>query len=238
MKTDAAVLLGLIEEMQSGFPASDKATYTTLWQFNKKNSGDFNVMLIVGDCCGRLRGFIELIPKTTDAHKQAFLSAIKTFEDNFNLKNMGIPWKQFLDQLSNPVHVQALHFLDYMVQSQEFWRSREVDVVDADSLLDELQEFVYKMSIPEYLKGILKNDIAKLRYILKNYERFGEQDYWEKFQKVTGLFGSLLTTLDDEARAQASPVLNKMIQRVTTGISVGANVMQIATGIIGFLPKA
>ena len=237
MKTDAAVLLSLVGELSSAVPSNDKAAYAMLAEFNKKNSQEFNVMSLVYDSCGRLRTFVELIPNTTEAHKSSFHSAIKSFENSFGLANLGISWKQFLANLGNPMHVQSLHFLDYMIQSQPFWKEREVDVSDAVGLLDELEGVISEIKIPEYLKGVLQNDIVKLKYILANYERFGEQDYWEKFQKITGLFGSVFTTLDDAAREQASPVMTKMIGRVVQGMSISADVLQIATAASALLPR-
>jgi len=197
MKTDAVVLLELIEEIREKHPANDKATYTMLAAFQKDAKG-INIISLINECCGRLRQFVDIIPNTTEVHRIAFVSAIKNFEDTFSVRNMGVVWRQFLEQLENPKHNQALHFLDYLIQSQPFWKQRELNLPDVASLLDELENVISKIDVPPYLKSIIKSDIAKLRYILKNYDRFGEQDYWSKFQKVTGLFGSIYTTLDDE----------------------------------------
>lgn len=150
---------------------------------------------------------------------------------------MGMAWRQFLDQLENQKHNQALHFLDYLIHSQSFWKKRALDASDAGGLLDELENAIVNMEIPIYLKSLLKSDITKLRYILQNCEKFGEQDYWSKFQKMTGLFGSIYTTLDTDAREQAAPVLNKMIRRVVATVSVSADLTQLAPVAFGLLPK-
>jgi hypothetical protein len=237
-KTDAAVLFDLIGEMQKGLPSNEQPAYVMLAQFNERNGGSFDVIALVYACCGRLRQFVEMIPNTTAVHKKSFLSAITTFENNFALKNMGLAWKTFLANIQNPVHVQALHFLDYMVQSQPFWRTRSIDVQDVEELLNQLAQVIEQTNLPDYLKSIVLNDIEKLRVIIKNYNRFGEQDYWEKFQKLTGLFGSIYTTLDEKAREQAQPVLAKMIRRITTGVSISADLATLATTAFVLLPRA
>lgn len=181
MKTDAAVLLSLLEELKDAFPGSQETVYKSLSTFNDRQGEDFNVISVVNDCCGRLRKFIDLIPNTTSIHQSSFLNAVKGFENNFRLRNMGISWQQFLTSIQQPTHTQALHFLDYMVQSQEFWKTRNVDVDDAGELLSALEELISKLPIPEFVKGMLRNDIQKLKTVLNNYEKFGEQDYWDKF---------------------------------------------------------
>ncbi|WP_425991244.1 hypothetical protein [Afipia sp. DC4300-2b1] len=237
MKTDAAVLLDLIKEMSAAVPANADPTYGALHAFNKSQQGEFDVIVVVNDSCGRLRRFIDLIPDTTDVHRGAFLSAIKAFENNFSLKNMGLPWKQFLGNIQTATHTQALHFLDYMIQSQSFWKGRRVEVDDAMELLGLLEAFLSELQVPDFIRGILLNDIAKLRVVLANYEKFGEQDYWDKFQKLTGLFGSIYTTLDENARQQATPIMQRMIQRVTGGLSISADVAQLATTAFALLPR-
>lgn len=240
MKTDAAVLLGLIEEMAASLPPSDAATYNVLSQFDGRTGEDFSTISVVKDSCGRLRKFVDLIPNTTQVQRAAFILAIKNFESNFSLKSMGTSWKQFLANVKTESHIQTLNFLDYMIQSQDTWKIREIDVEDAQDLLAELNEMIKQLSIPDYLKGVLYGDIFKLQLILKNYERFGEQDYWEKFQKLTGLFGSIHTTLDSEAQSQAQPLVAKLIGKVTGSLSVTADVAQlaqVAPTIFGLLPK-
>jgi hypothetical protein len=237
MKTDAAVLVGLIAEMQSAMPPDDTATYKSLSTFDKKNGNGFATITVVNDCCARLRTAIELIPNTTDVHKKSFLSAVGTFESNFSLGNMGISWKQFLSNISTPVHTQALHFLDFILQSQEFWKSRQIDIRDVSELLDELETFIKNSDMPDFLRSLLQNDVAKLRFILANHEKFGEQDYWEKFQKLTGLFGAIYMTLDENAREQGRPLIQRMFRNVIVGVSVSADFAQLITTIMPMLPR-
>jgi hypothetical protein len=237
MKTDAAVLVSLITEMQNVMPPDETATYKSLSNFDKKNGNGFATITIVNDCCGRLRNAIELIPNTTDVHKKSFLSAVGTFESNFSLGNMGISWKQFLSNISTPVHTQALHFLDFILQSQEFWKSRQINVEDASELLDALEEFIKDSKIPEFLRSLLQNDIAKIRFILANHGKFGEQDYWDKYQKLTVLFSAIYMTLDENAREQGRPLVQRMFRNVITGISVSADLAQLITAVMPLLPR-
>jgi hypothetical protein len=215
----------------------DGATYKALAAFDKRDAHGFGIISIVSDCCGRLRTAIELIPNTTKVHKQSFLSAVETFESNFSLRNMGLAWKQFLTNISTPVHLQALHFLDFIVQSQEFWKSRQIDAEDVSELLNALEKFIEQSEIPDFLRALLRNDITKLRFILANHEKFGEQDYWDKFQKLTGLFGAIYMTLNEDAREQGKPLIQRMFQKVILGVSISADVAQLVTTFAPMLPR-
>ena len=237
MKTDAVVLLDLIDELRTKVPQTDQHAYGILASFNTKNGEEYNVTSFVNACCERLREIVNLLPDTTEKHRASFLSAIKSFEGSFGLGNMGMPWKQLFAKIESQVHTQAFHHLDFIIQSQGSWRARKIDAKEATEILDELETVIEQMNFPDYLRGVLKNEIAKMRFIISNFEKFGEQDYWDRFQKITGLFGSLYMSLDENARKQAAPILTKMIDRVTKGMAITADALQIASPFLAMLPK-
>jgi hypothetical protein len=78
MKTDAVVLLELIDELRTKHPASDKTTYTVLAAF-QKGTKEINVTSFINECCGRLREFIEIIPDTTEVHRNSFFFSSQKF---------------------------------------------------------------------------------------------------------------------------------------------------------------
>jgi hypothetical protein len=233
MKTDAAVFLTLVEDMAAAFPPSTAPTHDTLSKFQQKSGT--NVMFLVSGGSERLRQYVNVLPKMTEGQRYSALSAITNFEQVFSFGNLGGQWNNFLARAQQ--QVQALHFIDYIISSQEHWQTRSIDPDNALNLFDELEQVISNSNMPSHLQALIRNDIDRLRYILKNYDKFGEQDYWEKFQSVTGLFGSLFQSLDDTSREKAAPVLKTMIHRVVASLSVSADIAQLATTAFALLPR-
>ncbi|MCY1644849.1 hypothetical protein [Methylorubrum sp. SL192] len=231
-KTDAAVLIDLIEDLREKKPSTHTlVAYQALQGYNSSIGNGFDIIRTVFESCGRMHSYVELLPRLKQGNKSSFHAAIKNFESAFSLGNMGTRWDEFLNNLMQPVHIQALNFLDHLVSAQDFWVHRRIEPSDAEELIADLESFIKDSTLPDHCRSIILNDLIKMRFIIANIEKFGEQDYWDKFERVTGLFGSMHLSLNEKEQKKAQSLLARLINKINQAVSFSSNATTIAQGV-------
>lgn len=230
MKNDAAVLFGIIQILSAYTPQDTQPAFAVLHRYNSSQPTKTDIIFAIQSSCQTLRHTVTMFPNSNEAQQRYFLGAIQAIESSVSLGNMGQQWNGFINNLNLEANKQSLTFLDYLISNSALSKLSSTENDDElQSHLNELAALVEKSSLNEYARSLIKLEIDKILTIFQTADKFGAQDFWDRYQKLTGLMCSQFELLNDIEKDEMKPVLSQMFRSVGNAMAPYSNYVTVGT---------
>ncbi|WFU02297.1 hypothetical protein QA648_00490 [Rhizobium sp. CB3171] len=187
--------------------------------------------------CYSIRDDVRTIPMQKETVRASWLSCIEAFSKVFDANNFGSPTHQVFANHFSGRNLEILDAISERFQITGVKESTPAEMEEALSAVREvIKEFQKAEKLDARIAAVLSHYLQQIETVFRHTEDFGDETFWKVYKEIFATFMQvhpIIAGLDngDEIASKIKVVWNKLALRSIAGISLSANLVQIAQGV-------